>query len=93
MNISHSNRSCFEQKFNAVISFRPIFLIPLTLLCSSFPPTQAMIVLAMDVFMMIERGVAIATARAVIVHGLVNRLGLFIALVLASRTAFWASLR
>jgi hypothetical protein len=52
-----------------------------------------MIALLMDVFMMIESGVAIATARAVIVHGLVNRLGLFIALVLASRIAFWASLR
>ena len=52
-----------------------------------------MIVLAMDDLMMTESGVAMATASAVIMHGLVNLLGLFIALALASRTAFWASFR
>ena len=52
-----------------------------------------MIVLAMDERTMTDRGVAIATARAVIVHGLANLLGLFIALVLASITAFCAALR
>ena len=65
----------------------------LTLLCSSFPPTQATIALEMDERMITESGVAIATASAVIIQGLVNLLGLFIALALASITALCASLR
>lgn len=52
-----------------------------------------MMVLAMDDRMTTESGVAMATASAVIVHGLANLLGLFIALVLASITAFWAAFR
>ena len=47
-----------------------------------------MMVFAIDERTMMDSGVAIATARAVIVHGLTNFLGLFIALVLASITAF-----
>ena len=52
-----------------------------------------MIVLAIDVRTMTESGVAIATASAVIVHGLANLLGLFMALALASTTAFCAAFR
>ena len=52
-----------------------------------------MIVLAIEVRTMTESGVAIATASAVIVHGLANLLGLFMALALASITAFCADLK
>ena len=62
----------------------------LTLLWVSFAPTHAAIVFEMEVLTITESGVAIATANAVIVQGLANFLGFFIARALASIAACWA---
>ena len=58
-----------------------------TLLCASFPPTHAAIVLAKGARTMTDSGVAMIVASAVRMQGFENRLGLFMALVLHSNTA------
>ena len=57
------------------------------MLCASFPPIQAAMVVAMEERTITESGVAMATARAVMVQGLANTLGFLMALLLASAAA------
>ena len=73
---------------STILSERCTYTVSVTLLWASVPPTHAAIVFARGARTTTESGVVMTVASAVRMQGFENRLGLFMALVLHSYTAF-----